>query len=156
MLQITVVMAKESKTEETTIVNKIMEYANNAWEKYKNILKPICVMFGQNENCDGGYVTIPVAVFAFVLFFCIICLICCKCCCKKSCCKKKENDESDVDYNQFMMGQDGQMYNQMYQGQMMQPQMIPAGMMYPQMYSQMYPQMYPQMYQGVGMQEQGI
>ncbi|SCO72511.1 hypothetical protein PVC01_090005600 [Plasmodium vivax] len=156
ILQFTVVMADErGEGEESTIVKLIGEYANTVWDKYKELLKKICALFGENDNCEEK-VAIPVAVFAFVLLFCIICLICCKCCCKKSCCKKKEIDESDVDYNQFMMGPDGQMYNQMYQGQMMQPQMIPAGMMYPQMYPLMYPQMYPQMYEGTEMQGQGI
>ncbi|SCO67126.1 hypothetical protein, conserved [Plasmodium vivax] len=108
--------------------------------------EPLCKMcqsfkiFG--VYCNKPEVTISVAVFFFLF-----------CCCKKSCCKKKKSEEGDFDYSPYMMGADGQMYNPMYQGQMMSPQMYQMGMMHPQMFpGQM---MYPQMYQG-GMQEPGM
>ncbi|CAI7723995.1 hypothetical protein, conserved [Plasmodium vivax] len=128
----------------------ISEYTKDLWDKiekkYEEHIGKHCDDVGILKYiCNDAKIAIPVTFSLFILVFSIICLICCKCCCKKSCCKKKENDESDVDYNQFMMGPDGQMYSQMYQGQMMQPEMIPAGMMYPQMYPQMY---YQHMYQG--------
>ncbi|VUZ95680.1 hypothetical protein PVP01_0902600 [Plasmodium vivax] len=94
------------------------------------------------EQCSKPQVYISITAFFFLF-----------CCCKKSCCKKKKSEESDVDYSPYMMGADGQMYNPMFQGQMMPPQMYQMGMMQPQMFpGQM---MYPQMYQG-GMQEPGM
>ncbi|VUZ95668.1 hypothetical protein PVP01_0901500 [Plasmodium vivax] len=134
------------------IIENVTQIAKSFWTSIENSLCTICKKIGihREDTCTPLYVSIPVVVFLFLFVFGIICLICCKCCCKKSCCKKKASEDSNVDYNQFMMGQDGQMYNQMYQGQMMQPQMIPGGMMYPQMYpGQMY---YPQMLQQ-GMQQ---
>ncbi|CAI7720309.1 hypothetical protein, conserved [Plasmodium vivax] len=98
------------------------------------------VIFSGHCNNPGVYISVTVFSFLF-------------CCCKKSCCKKKKSEEGDFDYSPYMMGADGQMYNPMYQGQMMSPQMYQMGMMHPQMFpGQM---MYPQMYQG-GMQEPGM
>ncbi|VUZ95667.1 hypothetical protein PVP01_0901400 [Plasmodium vivax] len=143
----------KSKMEE--LAENISKYTIKLWgnvkTEYDKHIKVHCNKLSVlSVICEDASIAIPVTFFFFILIFSIICLICCKCCCKnscckKSCCKKKENDESEVDYNQFMMGPDGQIYYQMYQGQMMQPQMIPGGMMYPQMYPQMY---YQQMYQG--------
>ncbi|SCO72513.1 hypothetical protein, conserved [Plasmodium vivax] len=108
----------------------------------------ICTSFGIfNKYCDKPGVTISVTVFFFLF-----------CCCKKSCCKKKKCEEGDFDYSPYMMGADGQMYNPMYQGQMMSPQMYQMGMMHPQMFpgQMMYPQMYQGGIQDPGMQIQGM
>ncbi|GAB69492.1 hypothetical protein PCYB_002410 [Plasmodium cynomolgi strain B] len=144
ILQFTVVMANQEETgKNNNIINSIKEYPSMVWNKYTELLEKICNGIGLENKYNEEYIAIPVAVFAIVLFFCIICLICYMCCCKKSCCKKKESDNSDVDCEQFIMGPSEQMYNAMYQGQMMQPQMISGGMAFPQMYPQMY---YQQMY----------
>ncbi|VUZ95675.1 hypothetical protein PVP01_0902200 [Plasmodium vivax] len=133
---------KSTESSDAIDLSNIPEHATNVLKLVQDKLCEVYTYINLGEYiCHKPNIAILVTLIFFILLFSIISLICCKCCCKK-----KESETSSIDYNQFTIDPNGQMYSAMYHGQMMQPQMISGKMMY----SQMFPGglMYPQMIQG--------